>query len=247
MNNEIEIKELTKDYFTNKKKIKAIDNISFNVKSGDFVSVVGPSGCGKSTLLNCIAGFVKQSSGKINFIKDNGSIGVVFQNRELFPWLNVSENIAFGLDVQNSAKTKKIVNRLIKKMDLGGFEESYPFELSIGMQQRVGLARALATNPRLLLMDEPFGSVDYLTRIKLQELLMHIWESLKPTIIFVTHDIDEAIFLGETIFVMSKRPGKILKEIKVDLPRPRTTKTLTSKKFNQIKKEVLEILVNNKF
>ena len=150
MNNEIEIKELTKDYFTNKKKIKAIDNISFNVKSGDFVSVVGPSGCGKSTLLNCIAGFVKQSSGKINFIKDNGSIGVVFQNRELFPWLNVSENIAFGLDVQNSAKTKKIVNRLIKKMDLGGFEESYPFELSIGMQQRVGLARALATNPRLL-------------------------------------------------------------------------------------------------
>jgi len=135
---------------------------------------------------------------------------------------------------------------LISKVGLKGFEKSYPNELSIGMQQRVGIARALAINPRTLLMDEPFGSVDYLTRIKLQELLMQLWEASKPSIIFVTHDIDEAIFLGETLLIMSNRPGKIIKEIKIDLPRPRTTKTLTSKRFNQIKKEVLEILVNDK-
>jgi len=242
MNNEIEIKELTKNYLANKKKIKAIDNVSFNVKSGDFVSVVGPSGCGKSTLLNCIAGFIKQSSGNITFSRKNETIGTVFQDRELFPWLNTFENIEFGLKINKKIDTKNTVNLLVSKVGLSGFEKSYLNELSIGMQQRVGIARALATKPRILLMDEPFGSVDYLTRIKLQELLMHLWETSKPSVIFVTHDIDEAIFLGETLLIMSNRPGKIIKEIKIDLPRPRTIKTLTSNKFNKIKSEVLDFL-----
>ena len=245
MNNEIEIKNLTKDYATDKKKTKALDKASFNIKSGDFVSIVGASGCGKSTLLNCIAGFIKQGSGTIKFSRQNEKIGFVFQNRELFPWLNTFENIEFGLKLNNQTRSKKTINGLIAKVGLKGFEKSYPNELSIGMQQRVGIARALATKPRIILMDEPFSSVDYLTRIKLQELLMHIWEASKPSVIFVTHDIDEAIFLGETLLIMSERPGKIIKEIKIDLPRPRTTKTLTSKRFNQIKSKVLKILNAN--
>ena len=241
---ELRVNALDKSYTNSHRCLKVLDKISFEAKEGDFISIVGPSGCGKSTLLNCIAGFVKQSSGEIIFGRKDARerIGVVFQDRMLFPWLNTRENIGFGLSLHNEKKASQKIDYLISRLGLKGFENSYPSELSIGMQQRVGIARALAIRPRILLMDEPFGSVDHLTRIKLQELLVRLWESTKTTVIFVTHDIDEAIFVGERTFVMSNRPARIKKEIKVDLPRPRNTATLTNKRFNEIKKEVLDIL-----
>lgn len=244
MRPELIVENVEKTYRNSHEGVKALDKISFEARPGDFISIVGPSGCGKSTLLNCIAGFIKPTGGEIIFgsARSNERIGVVFQDRMLFPWLNTRENIGFGLSLCNEKDANIKINYLISRLGLKGFEDSYPSELSIGMQQRAGIARALSIKPRILLMDEPFNSVDHLTRIKLQELLVRLWESTKTTVIFVTHDIDEAIFVGERMLVMSNRPARIKKEIIIDLPRPRNTATLTSMRFNEIKKEVLNIL-----
>jgi len=190
---------------------------------------------------------------------------VVFQDRELFPWLNVHQNIGFGLDLKARTNlfpwlnviqniefglgledkiNRKKINSLISDVNLKGSENAYPEELSIGMQQRVNLARALAVNPNILLMDEPFTGVDYFTRIRLQELVIKLWEKTKKTIVFVTHDVDEAIFISQRLIVLSNSPSSVVDEIEIDLPRPRTTKTLTSEKFIKIKKQVLKIMGN---
>jgi ABC-type nitrate/sulfonate/bicarbonate transport system ATPase subunit len=244
MRSELVVKGLEKTYSERGKHTMALHDISFSVKSRDFVTFVGPSGCGKSSLIHCIAGFIKPTAGSINFDEQikNRRTGVVFQDRVLFPWLNVKGNIGFGLNLEGKHNTERIVDYWASRMGLKGFEDSFPHQLSIGMQQRVGIARALAVNPRILLMDEPFNSVDHITRLYLQELLAKLWESTKTTIILVTHDIDEAIFLGERVIVLGKRPGTIREEIHVDLPRPRTSKTLTSKRFIQIKQRVLQVL-----
>jgi len=241
MKTELTVRGLEKTFQNAKRQIKALGGLSLEAKSGDFISIVGPSGCGKSTLLNCIAGFIKPTKGEIVFGREP-KLGVVFQDRLLFPWLNVKENIGFGLKLQNEEKSDERISHWVSKVGLKGFEEAYPHELSIGMQQRVGIARAFTTKPRILLLDEPFSSVDHLTRLSLQEALAKLWESTKTTTIFVTHDIDEAIFLGEKLLVLSKRPAKIKKEMEIDLPRPRDTKTLTSKRFIKIKSELLQTL-----
>ncbi len=240
MNPELTISNLEKSYLVNGQLIPALQEISFKARAGEFISIVGPSGSGKSTLLNCIAGFVQPTSGLIN-LNDSSKkrIGVVFQNRELFPWLTVRENVAFGLRLQKNPRVEKITSGMLAKVGLKEFGEHYPHQLSIGMQQRVGIARALSLNPKILLLDEPFSSVDYITRITLQKLIVSLWESLKPTILLVTHDIDEAIFVGERLLVLSKSPGTIKNEFRISLPRPRNQALITTPEFVELKKNIL--------
>jgi len=241
MSNELSIKSLKKAYSEGRKLTEALSGISLNVKAGSFVSIIGPSGSGKTTLLNCIAGFTKYSEGTIQFKKPKENIGFVFQDRLLFPWMTVQENIALGIKAGEERLEKK-VSAILASVGLKGFESHYPNELSMGMQQRVNLARAIAPNPDFMLLDEPFASVDYLTRLKLQELVVRLWEKSRKTMIFVTHDIDEAIFISERIIILSKRPGRIIEEIEVNLPRPRNSKTLTSREFYEIKAKILQIM-----
>ncbi|MFH1587399.1 MAG: ABC transporter ATP-binding protein [Candidatus Diapherotrites archaeon] len=249
MRTSLDIKNLSKAYFKNNKPIEVLDNFSLKVSNGEFVSIVGPSGCGKTTLINCIAGFIKPTSGQIICKKNVGvvfqeKLGVIFQDRVLYDWLNVKENIGFGLKLKKKEDDEKI-RRIISEMDLKGFESHYPSELSMGMQQRVALGRAFSVNPGILLMDEPFAAVDYLTKLKLQRLLLNVWEKRKPTVLYVTHDIDEAIFLGQRLLVLGNRPSKIVSEIEIDLSRPRTEKTLTQSKFTKIKQKVLHLMHKN--
>lgn len=209
-------------------KIVALADLSLNCDEGEFLCIVGPTGCGKTTLLRLIAGLETPNSGRI-MIRDqeisgmNRDITLVFQQYSLFPWRNVIDNIAFSLEMRGfDRKVRyKRAEELIQLVGLLGFERAYPYELSGGMQQRVAIARALAHDPGLLLLDEPFGALDERTRHLLQEKLLTIWETEKKTIIFVTHNIDEAIFLATRILVMRDRPGGVEQEITVDLSRPR--------------------------
>jgi NitT/TauT family transport system ATP-binding protein len=209
-------------------KIQAIKDINLQVNDGEFVCVVGPSGCGKTTLLRIIAGVEKQDEGKIIFDEKevNGprvERGMVFQGPALFPWRNVRRNIEFGLEIKGlkNDERKKVSEYYIDLVKLRGFEDAYPYQLSGGMEQRVNLARALANNPKLLLMDEPFGSLDTQTRYILQDEVLEIWKKEKRTILFVTHFVDEAVYLADRLIVLTERPGKIKKAIEIDLPRPR--------------------------
>jgi NitT/TauT family transport system ATP-binding protein len=208
----------------------AIEAISFEVEQGEFVSFVGPSGCGKTTLLMCIAGLSAIDGGKIkiNGAAINGpprNLVLVFQeyNKSLFAWRSVLGNVLFGLEARASVtgNARDQARRLIKLVGLEGFERHYPWELSGGMQQRVAIARALAYEPEILLMDEPFGSVDALTRLELEDTLLKIWEDLKTTVLLVTHDIEEALYLSDRIHVLSRRPSKIIDDLTVGLSRPR--------------------------
>lgn len=208
----------------------AIEEISFEIEQREFVSIVGPSGCGKTTLLMCIAGLLPPSGGKV-LIKGkeiNGppqNLVLVFQeyNKSLFAWRSVLGNVLFGLEVKgrraNEARDK--ARELIKLVGLEGFERHYPWELSGGMQQRVAIARALAYEPEVLLMDEPFGSVDALTRLELEDTLLKLWEELGTTILFVTHDIEEAIYLSDRVYVLGRRPSRIIESVVIDLSRAR--------------------------
>ena len=203
--------------------IRVLENISAHVSRGEFVCLVGPCGCGKSTLLNIVAGFFSPSSGEA-FVEgqlvtgpDRGDF--FFQENGVFPWLTVQENIAFG--VRAVEHRDDIVARYIEMVGLTGFENAYPRELSGGMRQRVEIARALAANPDIIYMDEPFGALDFITRMKMRADLVRIWQSEKKTILFVTHDIEEAVQLADRVLVMSKRPATIQQIIEIDLPRPR--------------------------
>jgi NitT/TauT family transport system ATP-binding protein len=207
-------------------QIDVLDNVSADVAHGEFVCIVGPSGCGKSTLLNIVAGFLDASSGEV-LVEGEPVRGpdrrriFVFQENGVFPWLNVRENVDFGLREHEQTERGQITAHYIGMVGLRGFEDTYPRELSGGMRQRVEIARALAANPDIIYMDEPFGALDFLTRLKMRTDLMRIWQSEKKTILFVTHDIEEAIQLADRVLVMSPRPATIQEVVDVDLPRPR--------------------------
>jgi NitT/TauT family transport system ATP-binding protein len=229
--------------------VTALENISFELEDKKFAVIVGPSGCGKSSLLYLIAGLNEPSSG-ICKIEDQTITGpgkdrgMVFQTYTLFPWLNVLKNVEFGLKLRGiaSAERADIASKFLSEVGLDGFENYYPKQLSGGMRQRVALARALANDPEVLLMDEPFGALDSQTRSIMQELLVKIWENSNKTVLFVTHDIDEAIFLGDHVFVMSARPGRMIEEVEVNIERPRNIEVLTSDNFINLKREVMKLL-----
>jgi NitT/TauT family transport system ATP-binding protein len=206
--------------------IHVLERVGFEVRKGEFVCLVGPSGCGKSTMLNILGGFLKETRGDVAVEggpvngPDPGRI-FVFQENGVFPWLTVEQNIGFGLLQRPRAERDKRVAHYIGMVGLTGFEKSYPRELSGGMRQRVEIARALAAEARVLFMDEPFGALDFLTRLKMRQDLVRIWQAENKTVLFVTHDIEEAVQLADRVLVMSKRPATIQEEVSVDLPRPR--------------------------
>jgi len=226
---------------------QALQPMSLDVADNDFIAVLGPSGCGKSTLLRLVAGLEQPSSGEI--LLDGAPIrgpgadrGVVFQSYTLFPWLTVSENICFGLREKGTPRAvqQETSDRFISRMGLRGFEDHYPKQLSGGMQQRVAIARALANDPKILLLDEPFGALDNQTRLLMQELLLGIWEQARKTVLFVTHDIDEAIFMANRVVVFSARPGRIKAEVLTELPHPRPYTIKTSPEFMALKARLTE-------
>lgn len=233
----IEVKNLQFSF----KNLKVIDNISFDLKDSEIVSIVGPSGCGKSTILKILSGLLLPSSGKVNHLDKNINQSIVFQNDVLLPWRNVYENISLPLELKNNISRKGIIDK-INLVGLNGFEKSYPNELSGGMRQRVSLARALITNPSLLLMDEPFGSLDEMTRDNLNLELLNIHKKTKTTIVFVTHSISEAVFLSDRIIVLSDRPAKIKKIINVRLNRPRKLDLKESMEFQKYIRWIRETL-----
>ncbi len=247
MNYKLEVRNVTKAYISEEGEIKALEDINLDVKPGEFLCIIGPSGCGKTTLLRMIAGLEYPTSGEI--ILDGKEVkgpspdrGMVFQEFSLFPWRTVLKNVEFGLQMRNikSKERHAIAERYIELVGLRGFEKHYPYELSGGMKQRVAIARALATEPSILLMDEPFGSVDAQTRNILQEELLQIWKRTKKTIIFVTHSVDEAVYLADRVVVMSARPGRIVECIDIDIERPRKR---TSVEANVIREQLLRKLI----
>lgn len=227
----------------------AVSKTSIDITPGEFVCILGPSGCGKSTLLNAIAGYVKPTTGAITI--DGEAVegpgpdrGMVFQQYSLFPWKTVKENVAFGPLIGGRGKTEanSIAQTFIEMVGLAKFANRYPAELSGGMQQRVGIARALANYPRVLLMDEPFGALDSQTRHMMQENLLKIWAEFGTTVLFVTHDIDEAVFLGDRVLVMSAGPGRIIADIEVDLPRPRDADLAMDESYLRLRRKCHETI-----
>ena len=234
----IQVRDVGIRFQTRAAEVEAVAGISVHVQPGEFVSLIGPSGCGKSTLLNVVAGFLEPSSGQAlldgKAIRGPGSDrGVVFQQYSLFPWMTVRKNVEFGLKLKGLAAGERETQArtLLGLAGLLHFENHYPDQLSGGMKQRVGIVRALATSPQVLLMDEPFGALDSQTRVVMQEILTNMWQRLRISVLFITHDIDEAIFLSDRIYVMTARPGRIKSEIVVPLPRPRTPEMTASPQF----------------
>ncbi|WP_211292621.1 ABC transporter ATP-binding protein [Petrotoga halophila] len=249
----IKIENLTVNYQTKTGLIEALKDVNLELKKGEFLCILGPSGCGKSTLLRVIAGFIPLTSGKCLMHENpiegpDWHRGVVFQSPTLYPWLTVKGNIEFGPKSRGVPKDKieEISKFFIQEVDLEGFEEKYPFELSGGMKQRVALARVLANYPEVILMDEPFGSLDAFTRSNMQNLIRNIWQENNCSIFFITHDVDEALMLGTKVLVMSPRPGKIIKEFTLDF----TNKLLTQKakdilhteEYFNTKSEILDLI-----
>jgi ABC-type nitrate/sulfonate/bicarbonate transport system ATPase subunit len=228
-------------------KTLALQATDLDVAENDFITILGPSGCGKSTLLRIIAGLDRQTAGEV--LLDGRRIdgpgadrGMVFQSYTLFPWLTVRENVCFGLVERGLPRAQQLefADAFLNKVGLRGFENHYPKQLSGGMQQRTAIARALANGPRMLLMDEPFGALDHQTRELMQELLLGIWEQERKTVLFVTHDIDEAVFMGSRVVVMSARPGRIKLDRRVELPHPRHYSVKTTPAFAELKAELTE-------
>ncbi|AVS81252.1 sulfonate ABC transporter ATP-binding protein [Paracidovorax avenae] len=226
---------------------QALLPVDFHVADNDFVTILGPSGCGKSTMLRIVAGLDQPTSGRVLLdgrpVEGPGADrGMVFQSYTLFPWLTIEQNIRFGLRERGvpEVQQKERAAYFIAKVGLRGFEQHYPKQLSGGMQQRTAIARALANDPKILLMDEPFGALDNQTRVLMQELLLGIWEAERKTVMFVTHDIDEAIFMASRVAVFSARPGRIKTEVAVDLPHPRHYRVKTSPEFMELKARLTE-------
>lgn len=230
-------------------KYLAVTETSLDIPGGEFVCILGPSGCGKSTLMNSVAGFVKPSSGQV--LIDNKPVskpgqerGMVFQQHSLFPWKTVKDNVAFGPLMAGHGKleAERVARTLLAMVGLSAYENRFPATLSGGMKQRVGIARALANYPSVLLMDEPFGALDAQTRAMMQENLLKIWNEFHTTVMFVTHDIDEAIFLADRVVVMSASPGRVIADIKIELERPRVSEMFACDEFMQKKKMCLELI-----
>ena len=246
----IDIESVDKSFVTiSGAKIDAIKGLSFGVKESEFVTIVGPSGCGKSTLLRLIAGLITPSKGTITIggqkVKGPAKkLGFVFQKPILFDWYKVLDNVLVPVDFAGLQKKDYITDAktLLQLVELEGFEDKYPRELSGGMQQRVAIARALILDPDLLIMDEPFGALDALTRDTLNLELLRIWENKKKTVVFVTHDIQEAILLADRVIVFSDRPAKVTADIHIDLPRPRTIEVKSNKRFGEYAVEVYNLI-----
>lgn len=228
----------------------AVDDFNLTVPTGQFVCVLGPSGCGKSTVLNMVAGFEEATAGTIEVdgvrvVGPSPERGMVFQRPMLFPWLTVIDNITFGPRMAGTSDEvyRPAALRYVELMGLKGFENHYPYELSGGMQQRVALARVWITEPKLILMDEPFGALDAQTRLVMQELLLQAWEQLQTTVLFITHDIDEALFLADRVVVMSARPGRIKESIAVEIERPRRYEAIIyDKRYISSKQHILQVI-----
>ena len=239
----VKAEHVGKTFHTKKGDVKALDDINLEIYDGEFVCLLGPSGCGKTTLLRMIGGLDVPTEGKVEIdgkIVDGPSpkMTMVFQEYSLYPWRSIEENVGFGLEMMGMPKEQRKVE-VQKRLDLVGlteFANSYPYELSGGMRQRAAVARALASDPAVMLMDEPFGALDAQTRNKMQIQLLDIWNSTKKTILFVTHSVDEAVFLSDRILILSPRPGKVHQIYEVNIPRPRDR---TSVEFAKIRKEVL--------
>ena len=236
----IAVEKVSRVFTSGARSVTALEQVSFDIQAGNFVSIVGPSGCGKSTLLKIISGLLPLSSGSVsvNSRRVSGpleNVGMVFQAPVLLKWRTVLGNVLLPVEFAklDVARYMDKARALIKLVGLDGFEEMFPYELSGGMQQRASLCRALVTDPQLLLMDEPFGALDAMTRDELDIELLRIWEERKKTVLFVTHSIQEAVFLSDLVFVMSARPGRLIETIAVDLPRPRTMEMMSTAKFGE--------------
>lgn len=245
--NILKIENLNKEFNIDNSIVKVLKDIDLDVDKNEFISIVGASGCGKSTLLRIIGGLERKFEGKLyspnsKINKPGLDRGIVFQEDRLFPWLTIEKNIEFGLpEKTKSADKKELVSKYLKLVGLENFANAYPHQLSGGMKQRASIARGLVNNPDILLLDEPFGALDAFTRMNMQKEVLNIWEKEKNTMILVTHDIDEAIFLADRVVVMSSRPGTIKNIIKVDLPRPRVRSNFDYIKIrNEIYKEFFE-------
>lgn len=240
----LKIEHLSKEFIIDDQTIPAFEDISFEVNKAEFFVVVGPSGCGKSTLLRVISGLTPPSRGKLTW-KEKPRLGFVFQNYALFPFLTVYENIEFGLRMEGVEKKvrEKIVDDLIDEMGLGGFQDKHPKELSGGMKQRVGIARALAIDPNVLLLDEPFSSLDEFTAATLRSVLLNLWQDRKMTIIMITHLIAEALELSDKVAILSSHPGKLVSVLDNTLPRPRT---LRSEKAFKLEDEIKSLVTDQR-
>lgn len=245
----LQVDGVTKIFQRDQRAVTALDGISLTVEEGEFVTVVGPSGCGKSTLLHIIGGFEEPTAGAVRL--DGAPIegpsrerGMVFQQATLFPWWTIERNVAWALGTGGVSKraARERARELLDLVGLRGFGDAYPTELSGGMQQRAALARTLSLEPRLLLMDEPFGALDAQTRELMQEELNRIWQAAGITVVFITHDIYEAVFLGDRTLVMSGRPGRVLEDLTIDLPRPRDVEVKNGARFAEYHGRLWELL-----
>jgi ABC-type nitrate/sulfonate/bicarbonate transport system ATPase subunit len=247
----LEVRSVSKVFRRNGKVIQALDPTSLTVRRGRFVSIIGPSGCGKSTLFNVIAGLAKPSTGDVladgtSIVGKPGYVGYMLQKGLLLPWRTILDNIILGMEVRDVPKSQAIARAmpLIERYGLSGFEQHYPHELSGGMRQRASLLRTMLYDRDVVLLDEPFGALDAQTRMLMQSWLLDVWSDLQKTILFVTHDIDEAIYLSDEIQVFSARPGRIKATIEVDLPRPRTPDVVTTPAFTERKRTLLGLLAD---
>lgn len=246
----IEITDLTKIYGEHSaQSVTALSDVSLTVRDGEFLSIVGPSGCGKTTLLKIIAGLVEKTNGSVQVqgkevTKPQRSIGVVFQDSSLFPWRSVLRNAEFGLEIMGveKAERRETVMEMLSLVGLSGFEDAYPDELSGGMKQRVSLARTLATDPDILLMDEPFGALDEQTRLFMGEELLRIWKETGKTIVLITHSLQESVHLSDRVSIMSNRPGRIKHVETIEIPRPRESDVIGMPEFSKAQSRIWDIV-----
>ena len=248
-NGKVTVTDFSLSYDTLNGPVDAVSDVAIHVNPGEFVSIIGPSGCGKSTLLNAVAGFLKPTHGKVAVDDEpvggpSADRGMVFQQYSLFPWKTVQENVEFGLKMKGMDRSKRETSArtLLGLAGLLSFANQYPDSLSGGMKQRVGIIRALATGPKVLLLDEPFGSLDAQTRIIMQQILTNMWQRLKTSVLFVTHDIDEAIFLSDRVYCMTARPGTIKAEIEIPLERPRHQSMMMSSEFLALRRGLMSLI-----
>lgn len=226
--------------------LQVLNNINLTIEKGEFAAIVGPSGCGKSTILRMIAGLDRPTSGRVSangseIVQPDTQRVLIFQEHALYPWRTVADNVGFGLEMGGvpAAERTKRIDGILEKVGLNGFQNYYPHQLSGGMKQRASIARALVMNPEVLLLDEPYGALDAITRVTMQNELITLWRGTGKTVLLITHDIDEAVYLADTIYVMSPRPGKILQTLKADMPRPRNR---NGERFVDLRQQIMDSL-----
>lgn len=245
----IDLDNVSVSFDVGRSQKRVLDALTTHIEPGEFIALLGPSGCGKSTVLNLVAGYLKPTTGHVvvdgeRVLGPHPRRGMVFQQHSLFPWKTVQENIEFGprMAGESKASAEGVARTFLDMVGLSQFAKHYPSQLSGGMQHRVEIARALANYPGVLLMDEPFGALDAQTRLVMQEGLINLWEQLKPTVLFVTHDVDEAILLADRVLIMGVCPGRVIAEQAIDIERPRHIKVLTDPRFSELKRHCLDIL-----